>query len=567
MKSKTSKKSIVFRSFLLLPLLAILLFGFSEKEILEIPFGEVQISECQNIEHVTVKLSENGLQMNGRKFSPSDDWLTYLRNSYVGNSEHEEIHKLHFILINENNVKNDFDELISAFSGGVWEVHDATDKTPSNNKMIEVQKGATKEQLSKYNSLAKKYNAFPKTDRVIPMEDLKTLEQVFRKMTDLQKKEAQSFPECPQDGATKEQVDEYNALAKKYNEMIEEEENIWLQKGDVERLEYLHGLMTEEQRENAEPFPDFPEPPEPPMPPNSPDEEEMIEMEKQMALQERAMQEQEGAMIEKELSMKEQEMAMREQEGAMIQKEHAMKEQEMEMERQERIMEEQEIKISRSSSAPRVKKGAASEIPPPPTAAPVNVPVTPESAKNRLSEDLKSKNPSGEIIEVPESPKQLAGSPPPPPSPESPLDHIIRMAKKGATFYYEEKIITSDKAIEILKNNNEINIHSTGSKSKKPVVKLSTKPIKIGSTHNIQEKTKSNLQKVELVSLQSNETIEAIKIGKRLIEFKENFKNCSEFYFDGQHISENEAMHIYVNDPEIKISRNDLSVTGLIAKC
>ena len=41
-----------------------------------------------------------------------------------------------------------------------------------------------------------------------------------------------------------------------------------------------------------------------------------------------------------------------------------------------------------------------------------------------------------------------------PPPPVSSLDHVIKMAKKDATFYFETKEITPDKAIELLKKTN-----------------------------------------------------------------------------------------------------------------
>ncbi|WP_397364638.1 M56 family metallopeptidase [Olleya sp. R77988] len=50
--------------------------------------------------------------------------------------------------------------------------------------------------------------------------------------------------------------------------------------------------------------------------------------------------------------------------------------------------------------------------------------------------------------------------PPPPPPPMSTLDHIIKMAKKGASFYYNGDAITSDKAIDLVKKNNKLNISS-----------------------------------------------------------------------------------------------------------
>ena len=73
----------------------------------------------------------------------------------------------------------------------------------------------------------------------------------------------------------------------------------------------------------------------------------------------------------------------------------------------------------------------------------------------------------------------LPTPPPPPPVPTNTTDYMIQMAKKGALFYYEDKKITSDKAIEITKKNKNINIQVLGHGSSKPIVKLSKKPIKV----------------------------------------------------------------------------------------
>lgn len=66
-----------------------------------------------------------------------------------------------------------------------------------------------------------------------------------------------------QEGASKAQIAEYNKLAKKYNSQPKEEQRFY--KKDVERLGYLYGLMTKEQKAHAEPFPNIPPPP--PTPP------------------------------------------------------------------------------------------------------------------------------------------------------------------------------------------------------------------------------------------------------------------------------------------------------------
>jgi len=65
--------------------------------------------------------------------------------------------------------------------------------------------------------------------------------------------------EVDQTNATRDEMREYNALAKKYNEA--DGENLFIRKNDVDRLTFIHNKMSSKQREDAEPFPNFPPPP------------------------------------------------------------------------------------------------------------------------------------------------------------------------------------------------------------------------------------------------------------------------------------------------------------------
>ncbi len=59
-----------------------------------------------------------------------------------------------------------------------------------------IQKNATKSEIAEYNKLAEKYNAIAIEKRIIPLKVLKVLETIYRKMTDEQKTNAEPFPEC-----------------------------------------------------------------------------------------------------------------------------------------------------------------------------------------------------------------------------------------------------------------------------------------------------------------------------------------------------------------------------------
>jgi hypothetical protein len=61
-----------------------------------------------------------------------------------------------------------------------------------------IQQKATKAEIAEYNKLAKKYNAIAIENRKIPLEDLKRLETIYKKMSISQRGKAQPFPECDQ---------------------------------------------------------------------------------------------------------------------------------------------------------------------------------------------------------------------------------------------------------------------------------------------------------------------------------------------------------------------------------
>ena len=78
---------------------------------------------------------------------------------------------------------------------------------------------------------------------------------------------------------------------------------------------------------------------------------------------------------------------------------------------------------------------------------------------------------------------------PPPPPPVAPalkstLDFVIDLAKKNSKFYYENKEITSDKAIALLKQNPDLNVLAKDTEKKQPLVYISVEPISLEKTKN-----------------------------------------------------------------------------------
>lgn len=74
----------------------------------------------------------------------------------------------------------------------------AVEPNESTSEVITSQQNnPSPKEIGEYNQLAKKYNAQPKNSRVVPLSDLKRMEEIYRKMTVSQKEESQPFPECP----------------------------------------------------------------------------------------------------------------------------------------------------------------------------------------------------------------------------------------------------------------------------------------------------------------------------------------------------------------------------------
>ncbi|WP_250433205.1 M56 family metallopeptidase [Hanstruepera flava] len=139
------------------------------------------------------------------------------------------------------------------------------------------------------------------------------------------------------------------------------------------------------------------------------------------------------------------------------------------------VKKENYLNIERDIKEPKmvVAKAPEKQVPPPPP-PPIPADATPEQKEKyqKVNEEYYKK------YKV-ENGKVSKRKPLPPKPPKSPLDHVIEMAKKNATFYLEGKEISSDKAIEILKVNKSMNISTKNSSSKNPKVYLSKEPITI----------------------------------------------------------------------------------------
>jgi|GEM_PF-324533 len=638
MKTRTSKKSIVLRSLLLLPILAVLILSFSGKRLMEKVNDTTSITLNFEIKHenevwykgehillenLAKSLSKETINrkkdesLNIEIFSPkslNSDFLNLLdkelnklkptmvnvsANEYIlPESEYQDdveitpatIHlKANKINIEKEELnsfvisiqKNKNSIRLKCTKGCRWA--DITLDTKSRSRYIINDYGFSEGKTLKTDIFAFSIEPSRSGVHFSSLKGTAWLDLSFS----LPKNQIQFINEKGmltlnnnktakhQQGATKSQIKEYNALALKYNRRLSKDKSIQIFKSDVERLEYLHGIMTHEQKESAEPFPDFPEPPPapqapivkegevsnipPPPPPFKVPSRDGNYSEELLKAYDKFNEE--GDIYGKAVTnyMKngkgkitslhekyKKVMVLYDKFHALAVKENLMK---------PNVKSSPNVKMGEPSNippppppAPMVRKGEKSDIPPPPKVAKEpkakkgkknNLPPPPSASNisevevaNKVIDEIiahqdpydvvgdpirsqvlksgagntlpppspykgdfnysksssKQSNQIGLIqtnsnFELPNSPKlgvkmgHISNSTPPPP--KSPLDHVIEMAKKDATFLYEGKKITSDKAITILKKNKKINIRTKHEGRKTPIVELSTKPIKV----------------------------------------------------------------------------------------
>lgn len=523
MKTRTSKKAIVLKSVLLLPLLAIILYGFSEKKLIQKEQKQVSIESTENFR----KKVATGSQVKDYN-APAKKFIAQTPSKYRIIIY---LHDSGELLVHGKWVQ------IEQLKTRMDKFHERDNQSQTDVELI-------------VNELA------PKKLIVGSQGILSTYGSLITKVTDKQPWTLPKSNEETQEGATKSEIKEYNALAKKYNRQLSNKKSIQIFKSDVERLKYLHGIMTHEQKESAEPFPDFPEPPPapeapivkvgevsnipPPPPPFKVPSKDGNYSEELIKAYDKFNEEGErygkavtsylkngkgkiSSLHEKYKKV----MILYDKFHALAVKENLMK---------PNVKSSPKIKLGQPSNipppppAPMVRKGEKSDIPPPPKAAKgpkvkkgtkSNLPPPPPSASNvsdveyadSVIDDVIahqdpydvvggsvhqfiSKGEAGtipptspvelktvkEIREKSQSVKPIRDElerdlVKPPTPPKSPLDHVIEMAKKDATFFFEGKEISSDKAIAILKKNNKINIRTKHAGLKNPLVEISTKPI------------------------------------------------------------------------------------------
>jgi hypothetical protein len=338
MNTHTSKKSIWLRSLLLLPVLAILFYGFAEKEYVEkenSKISEVITNELEITKDLKIIYQDRATDAMMKEYK---DWVKQLNNSsnlFIPLGTHERLVAIYELMseVQRNSVETypflqgitpylykavpstpttaQFESWKNEKKYAIWLDRKQISNSELNNYQIndiahyvgshvnsnaQSKKPAqpfkfnlyTKDGFNKfykevfvsdykiliktYSNAIKIYLKGPQTDnselRIIKEQADKFYNQFTQE--ELKKYNLLTAPPVPmekssQKRATPKQVEEYNKLAKKLSALPKKNPIIKLK--DIERINYLYKLMSDAQKENAQPYPNFPPPPPAPAPP------------------------------------------------------------------------------------------------------------------------------------------------------------------------------------------------------------------------------------------------------------------------------------------------------------
>ncbi len=197
MKTQTSKTSFWVRSLLILPLMALLFYGFSDKEVV-VKDGVDTPNTIQDTlpdKKLTLHIDGEIIIVNGKATNLKGFVKTMNQTTSDWTSEDFGLHRLEIKVA--DGVKDTFISKINE----VFKETILAKKIKSNspyiplNKSLSFQDIATEKMVKEYNTLAKKYNSLPKKERTISREELGRMVYIFDRMTKEQRGRSEKFPE------------------------------------------------------------------------------------------------------------------------------------------------------------------------------------------------------------------------------------------------------------------------------------------------------------------------------------------------------------------------------------
>ncbi len=154
--------------------------------------------------------------------------------------------------------------LMLLFGISIW-AFSSTEKEYIYSEQTLIQEGASAEEIKEYNSLAKKLTSDNPGELIIKMKDIDRMNFIYKKMTPEQRSSAVALPKLPPPppappipGASQKEMDEYNEIALRYQNMADPYSPV-IQKEDMDRIIEIRNKMSDKQKEEA-----FKLPPPPP---------------------------------------------------------------------------------------------------------------------------------------------------------------------------------------------------------------------------------------------------------------------------------------------------------------
>ncbi len=131
----------------------------------------------------------------------------------------------------------------------IIEVVNPNSRTPIRSKVIEtpLQQKATPEEIEEYNAISKRYNSKPVEKRIYKLKDIKRLKFLYNLMGDQQKKNVEPFPKiAPPPPPKMDTISTYNSLAKRTKFIPSNRKN------NIQHLKVLFDKMSSSQKEKVE---------------------------------------------------------------------------------------------------------------------------------------------------------------------------------------------------------------------------------------------------------------------------------------------------------------------------
>ncbi len=257
------------KSLLLLPLFAFLLYSFSERKAV---YEDLVIDEHLSVQDIYITAKANDLIVVNDQYDTNIDELKNVLSTFNADmSKEARANNVRAYIEAEPNVRMgfiiDIEEVLIDYGVKRFELGEDLNvaQDPKLKERIERYRAQAKvygKEIQEYlkNPTSVKHNSL--------MRSLENALKLYEGFSKVEKKTHSILPPPPppatkiQEGATKAQIEEYNALASKYNNMPKDKMKVM--RKEVLRMEYLYSVMTEAQRKKAEAFPEFPPMPKPP---------------------------------------------------------------------------------------------------------------------------------------------------------------------------------------------------------------------------------------------------------------------------------------------------------------